>query len=203
MQFLHFRSKILLFSLLLLLPLFIFAFDRNVMVFIKHFQESHFAFYQFLKVLDAITGVMYKASIVGTCLFAVYSLVKKQIGKSLSLTLGIIGVSTVVQIKHLIGRARPKLGFDTFFAGPSLDYLHSSFPSGHTTFVFMFAVVFSHYYPKYRYLFYTFAVWVGLERVEDLAHFPSDVLAGAILGTVVGKLVLFKILPKIRRNGLT
>lgn len=200
MRFLHFRSKIL-FLLVLLIPLLIFAFDKNVMLFIKHFQQSHFDFYQFLEALDVIMDFIYQASIIAISVFAVYNLLaKKEIGKSL--TLGIITVSIVIQIKHIIGRARPKLGFDTFFAGPSLSYLYSSFPSGHTTFAFMLASVFSHYYPKYRSLFYMLAVWVGFERVEDFAHFPSDVLAGAILGTLVGKFVLFKLLPKIRQNSL-
>lgn len=201
MRFLQFRSKTLYLAVLFI-PLFMFIFDKNVMLFIKHFQQSYFSFYQFLEEMDVIMDFVYKGAAIGVSIFTIYNLLaKKEIGKSLAF--GIIAVSMVIQIKHLIGRARPKLGFDTFFAGPSLSYLYSSFPSGHTTFAFMLASIFSHYYPKYRYLFYMLAVWVGFERVEDFAHFPSDVLAGAILGILVGKFVLFKFLPKLRQNNLT
>lgn len=198
MQCLNFRAKIL-FLIVLFIPLFILFFDKEVMIFIKHFQQTYLNFYQFLESLDVIMDFVYKSSFIVITIFTVYNLLtKKEIGKSLAF--GIIAVSIVIQIKHLIGRARPKLGFDTFFAGPSLSYLYSSFPSGHTTFAFMLAAVFSHYYPKYRYLFYTLATWVGFERVEDFAHFPSDVLAGAVLGIFIGKFVLFKVLPKTRQN---
>ncbi|WP_460181703.1 phosphatase PAP2 family protein [Thermodesulfovibrio sp. TK110] len=172
------------------------------MLFIKHFQRNHVNLNQFFEGLDVIMDFVYKGAIVVTAVFAIYTLLKKkEVGKSLSM--GIIAVSIVIQIKHLIGRARPKLGFDTFFAGPSLNYLYSSFPSGHTTFAFMLATVFSHHYPKYRYLFYAFAVWVGFERIEDFAHFPSDVLAGAILGAIIGRFVLFKFLVKTDQNRST
>lgn len=198
MQFLHSRDKTLLFLVVFLIPLFIFTFDKNVMIFIKHFQQSHFVFYQLLEALDVIMDFIYKAFIIGISVFAVYNLLaRKEVGKSL--TFGIIAVFVVIQIKHIIGRARPKLGLDTIFAGPSLSYLYSSFPSGHTTFGFMLAAVFSHYYPKYRSLFYMLAIWVGFERVEDFAHFPSDVLAGAILGILVGKFVLFKLSSKAKQ----
>ncbi|MGB9711208.1 MAG: phosphatase PAP2 family protein [Thermodesulfovibrio sp.] len=201
MPFLHCRAKNLWLSVLLI-PLFIFFFDKDIMLFIKNFQQSYFNFYQFLEELDAVMDFVYKGAFLVVSIFTIYSLLaKKEIGRSLAY--GIAGVLIVIQIKHLIGRARPKLGFDPFFAGPSLNYLYSSFPSGHTTFAFMLASVFSHYYPKVRYLFYIFATWVGFERVEDFAHFPSDVLAGALLGIFVGKFVLFKLSPKTRQNSLT
>ena len=38
-------------------------------------------------------------------------------------------------------------------------------------------------------IFYLLAVLVGLHRMEELAHFPSDILAGALIGLVVGKLI--------------
>jgi membrane-associated phospholipid phosphatase len=200
MHFLSFRGKILL-LIVLLIPLFIFAFDKDVMLFIQHFKEYHSNLHQFFEELDMIMNFLYKGVIGAISVFTVYSLFKKkEIGKSLAI--GIIAVFIVIQIKHIIGRARPKLGFDTFFAGPSLSYLYSSFPSGHTTFTFMLAEVLSHYYPSYRYIFYMFSVWVGFERVEDFAHFPSDVLAGAVLGIIIGKAVLFKLLPKIERMRL-
>lgn len=103
---------------------------------------------------------------------------------------GLISAGIVVQgIKHLIGRARPRMTFDTLFIGPSMSADYDSFPSGHSTLVFCLACILSRCYPRYRALFYLFALLAGLDRIIGLSHFPSDVLAGAILGTVVGKIV--------------
>ncbi|MCX7794036.1 MAG: phosphatase PAP2 family protein [Thermodesulfovibrionales bacterium] len=111
-----------------------------------------------------------------------------------SLSYGLVITILVTQIKHLLGRQRPKLGFETVFYGPSFPntYLYSSFPSGHTTFVFMLATIFSFYLPRFRLIFYILAAWIGFERIEDSAHFPSDVLGGALLGTLIGRFVIYR-----------
>ncbi len=41
------------------------------------------------------------------------------------------------------------------------------------------------YFPRYKMVFYLVASYFGIERVDDLSHFPSDVIAGAIFGTAV------------------
>jgi membrane-associated phospholipid phosphatase len=37
------------------------------------------------------------------------------------------------------------------------------------------------------------AVLTALDRIEGLSHFPSDVLASIVIGTLVGRFVLLKI----------
>ncbi|MFN8361491.1 MAG: phosphatase PAP2 family protein [Candidatus Kapaibacterium sp.] len=71
-----------------------------------------------------------------------------------------------------------------------------SFFSGHTTLAFasmtFFATVYSDYYPNSR---YTSTVWiasmgaasgVGLLRIFSGAHFPTDVMLGALVGGAIG-----------------
>jgi membrane-associated phospholipid phosphatase len=117
----------------------------------------------------------------------VYSL-----GKTLLISLLSAGV--IVQlVKHLVGRARPRISDTPLFIGPSFRSGYDSFPSGHTTLAFAFAWVLSGYFPSYRVLFYFFAVAVGFERVGDLAHFPSDVLGGAFVGVIVAHVVSMKV----------
>ncbi|MFZ4548352.1 MAG: phosphatase PAP2 family protein [Bacteroidales bacterium] len=61
-----------------------------------------------------------------------------------------------------------------------------SFPSGHTADAFAFAVGLSLIYPKW-YIFIPSLLWatlIGYSRMVLGVHFPSDVLAGAIIGTV-------------------
>jgi membrane-associated phospholipid phosphatase len=68
-----------------------------------------------------------------------------------------------------------------------------SFPSGHTMSAFALASVMSkEYHNKPLVVFgsYGFATAVGLARVGGLNHFPTDVLAGAVLGELVGRYVV-------------
>ena len=92
----------------------------------------------------------------------------------------------------LLGRARPRfLGqFGAYhFAGPSFRSGIDSFPSGHTTTVFAAAVVFSLFKPSWKAGFFAVAVAIGLARILAGAHYPSDVLAGAVLGSTVASVL--------------
>jgi len=70
---------------------------------------------------------------------------------------------------------------------------HQSFPSGHTMSAFaMAAVLSSEYHDKPLVVFgsYGFATAVSLARVGGLNHFPSDVVAGAVIGELIGRYVV-------------
>jgi undecaprenyl-diphosphatase len=102
---------------------------------------------------------------------------------------GFAGTGIAAQLlKHLIGRARPKLTENLIMIGPSWKSSHDSFPSGHTSIAFCFAYILSNYYPKYKAFFYMLAVFVGVGRLKTPSHFLSDVLAGALVGLLLGKL---------------
>jgi len=100
----------------------------------------------------------------------------------------------VPTIKFVTGRARPREneGIATFHPF-SLSYsTNSSFPSGHTTQAFAVASVIANHYDEtwVAYSSYTVASLVGVARIYHDAHFASDVLAGALIGTLVGKSVV-------------
>jgi membrane-associated phospholipid phosphatase len=68
-----------------------------------------------------------------------------------------------------------------------------SFPSGHAMSAFALAAVMSReYHDKPLVVFgsYGFATAVSLARVGGLNHFPSDVLAGAVIGELIGRYVV-------------
>ena len=97
-------------------------------------------------------------------------------------------------IKFITGRARPRENLGIAHFHPfSLSYSsNSSFPSGHTTEAFALASVIADHYQEswVGYASYSVAGLVGIARSYHGAHFTSDVLAGALIGTLVGKSVV-------------
>jgi undecaprenyl-diphosphatase len=61
-----------------------------------------------------------------------------------------------------------------------------SFPSGHTTVAFALASVLGWHNRTLGIIGYALAALVGISRLYLGVHYPSDVLAGAILGTAAG-----------------
>tara|TARA_B100000315_G_scaffold252046_1_gene288025 strand:+ start:2539 stop:3195 length:657 start_codon:yes stop_codon:yes gene_type:complete len=89
--------------------------------------------------------------------------------------------------KHLLGRPRPRLIEDpTAHWGPSFASGFDAFPSGHTTCAFALAAVLSHIYPRWRIMFFVLAYLVATARVVRGSHWITDVIAGALLGTMCG-----------------
>jgi membrane-associated phospholipid phosphatase len=77
---------------------------------------------------------------------------------------------------------------DTFFSGSKSPFKGSSFPSGHAAGAFSVATVVAVRYHRHRWVpwvVYGFATAVGVSRVTELAHFPSDVFLGSAIGYTV------------------
>jgi membrane-associated phospholipid phosphatase len=87
-------------------------------------------------------------------------------------------------VKRLIGRARPLRieNADIYFAPFSWRVDFASLPSGHSTTAFAGAVALGALFPRARPALWIYAVIIALSRVVLTAHFPSDVIAGAVVG---------------------
>lgn len=97
----------------------------------------------------------------------------------------------VTIVKRLIGRARPFVaGTDVWAYEPfSWSARYASMPSGHATTAFAALVAIGAIFPQARALMWIYAVLIALSRVAITAHFPSDVIAGAVVGAAGACLV--------------
>lgn len=94
-------------------------------------------------------------------------------------------------IKLAAGRSRPRANAGTYNFKPFTN-ANASFPSGHTTEAFALASVIANHYEDtwVTCASYSVAGLVGVARTYHDAHFASDVVAGAMIGTLVGKSVV-------------
>ena len=92
-------------------------------------------------------------------------------------------------LKKRLVRERPFISFENIQqAAPALD--RYSFPSGHTMHAFSFAIMFSYYLPEAPSLVWGFTSLVAMSRVVLGLHYPTDVAAGAMLGSSMAILSL-------------
>ncbi len=188
--FLKQKNWIIFLSLLLIFFLYL---DKNIMLFLKYLKTNYPLQYSYLKNFTEIIETLYQIFVVIIIFLGLYNFFKNKKERGIKIILIVITVGILSQIKYLLGRARPKLTFDTLFTGPSKEYIYASFPSGHTFFIFAVARVFSHLYPRYKVFFYFFAILVALERLLAFAHFPSDIIAGAFLGNYLSKVIISEV----------
>lgn len=110
-------------------------------------------------------------------------------------------------LKFLFGRARP-LSIDELGAWHldpfSLGYAFASFPSGHSTTVGAVTAIFILWYPRYWLLIAEIGLVLAATRIAALAHYPSDVASGLLLGSTVtivlarflaSRRVVFRLVP--------
>ncbi len=98
-------------------------------------------------------------------------------------------------IKPWVDRLRP---CHTVDGVPMVQHVHllvscgpgKSFPSSHSVNNFAVATLFTYYYRKIGPYVYGWAAVIALSRVAVGVHYPSDILGGALIGTLVSFAVI-------------
>lgn len=104
------------------------------------------------------------------------------------------------QIKHFVHRDRPILYFAADDSSSTALHgrahiigevlKHNSFPSGHANTAFTAATILALYFGGYFFYGYLAAFLIAVSRVYVGAHFPLDVAAGAVIGSLVAVMVI-------------
>lgn len=92
-------------------------------------------------------------------------------------------------IKNIVCRVRP-CNIDQSIILAIDRPVAYSFPSGHTSVVFATATVLTDFNKHIGRPVYVLAVIVGLSRMYLFVHYPTDVLCGAVFGTICGAIAI-------------
>jgi undecaprenyl-diphosphatase len=179
--------KKIIILLLLLIPISLFS--QNIDFRILHSINSpqvlpSDGFYRFISNSDMyiITGVPITMAIVGLA----------DGDNKLLRNAGVIATGTIINLgitaglKYLVKRKRPFVTYKGIIVNKSgKTCLDPSFPSGHSSTSFMLATSLSLAYPKWYVIVpsYAYAGTVAYSRMDLGVHYPSDVLAGALIGS--------------------
>jgi undecaprenyl-diphosphatase len=146
-------------------------------------------------VLDhVLPWLTYLGSHFAFILFIILSWIITKQRKVLRRLLLLYGIQSFViyGLKFLVQRQRPLFFLEVaskLSKGPG-EILDPSFPSGHAAFSFMMATLLALWFPRYRIIFFIVAGFVGWTRIYLGLHYPTDVIAGALLGYGITKLFL-------------
>lgn len=93
-----------------------------------------------------------------------------------------LGITSIIVfgLKNTVKKVRPTIVCEKDF----------SFPSGHASTAFAAAVILSAFDKKRKWFYYTVAVLISYSRIYLGCHYFLDVIAGAIIGWLITKLIL-------------
>jgi membrane-associated phospholipid phosphatase len=140
-------------------------------------------------VLAVLAGLLVAVAIVSPALRGIQRSLLVGLGTRLQFIFCAVAVPTLVTevLKYSVGRGRPFVGGEanafhfSHFAGNPAYY---SFPSGHATTAFALAFAVSVVWPQARVAMAVYAIVIAATRLVLVAHHPSDVVAGALVGIV-------------------
>ena len=170
------NKNIFLFSILIIFLLISFIFDKQILSFIikNRIQSMNIFFIYF----DKINGLVILT------FFLVYFIIKKQYKIIKPYLVNVITVYILgYLIKFLVQRPRPGSEFLPLIMKSGTSSIFS-FPSGHT--LAAFSVLPFLKTKKEKIIWSIIALFIAFSRLYLAVHYLSDVIAGIILGLLIG-----------------
>ncbi len=118
-------------------------------------------------------------------------------GKTGRITVGLLVLTVIISdqfnsslLKEIFGRVRPCRALDgvRMLVDCGGGY---SFPSSHAVNNFAGASIISHFYHRQKKYWFTFAGAVAFSRTYVGVHYPSDIIAGSVIGVSIGIFIIF------------
>src|SRR4030095_9067262 len=102
--------------------------------------------------------------------------------------IGVVNLALYKVIKSLTGRARPcAVSANIILGTPPLDQY--SFPSGHTMHAVAFSMIATAHHPERAWVLMPFSCLIATSRIILGLHYPTDVLAGGVIGAYVASML--------------
>lgn len=158
--------------------------DVSLLIFINHLPHNFFI-HSFFASLSGIGKWGFIWFVIAVILF--FWEKRKNPHKLISLFLALFtsGVLVELFLKNLVKRVRPEfvVPFTTAVTEKSASY---SFPSGHATIAFAAAYILGREHKRLKWFYYILAILIAFSRVYLGLHYPTDVVAGAFIGLMIG-----------------
>lgn len=164
----------------------------NIDIYLFHLINSYLTLSIFDKFMPLITNVRYWY--ITYLIFALWLIFKGGKKGRLALITLVVAVILTDQInsaflKELFGRIRPCHTLKNVHLLINCP-ISKSFPSSHAANNFLAAVILSFFYKQYNKIFLFIAILISYSRIYVGVHYPSDIIGGALVGIIIGLLIL-------------